>query len=109
MEFIERGILSGDELEKYLKEKLCVYKTEEIDSIVLGCTHYPFVRDSIKKVVGDKIAIIDGGEGTAREIKRRLKENDLLSDREENGIISVYNSLEDKSIIDLSLNLIQEK
>ena len=74
MEFIEKGILSGDELEEYLIEKLCVYKREEIDSIVLGCTHYPFVRDSIKKVVGHEIAIIDGGEGTVREIKRRLKE-----------------------------------
>ena len=109
MEFIEKGILSGDELEEYLIEKLCVYKREEIDSIVLGCTHYPFVRDSIKKVVGHEIAIIDGGEGTVREIKRRLKEKNLLSDRKEKGIISIYNSLEDQKIIDLSLKLIEKK
>ena len=96
MEFIEKGILSGDELEEYLIEKLCVYKREEIDSIVLGCTHYPFV-------------IIDGGEGTVREIKRRLKEKNLLSDRKEKGIISIYNSLEDQKIIDLSLKLIEKK
>ena len=89
-------------------EKVCIYKREEIDSIVLGCTHYPFVRDSIKKVVGHEIAIIDGGEGTVREIKRRLKEKNLLSDRKEKGIISIYNSLEDQKIIDLSLKLIEK-
>ena len=61
-------------------------------------------------VVGFKeIAIIDGGEGTVREIKRRLKENNLLSDRKEKGIISIYNSLEDQKIIDLSLKLIEKK
>ncbi|MEN8078465.1 glutamate racemase [Clostridioides difficile] len=109
MEFIEDGILSGEELEGYLTEKLSVYKKDEISSIVLGCTHYPFVKDTIAKVVGDNIAIIDGGEGTAREIKRRLKEQDLLTERAEKGNILIYNSLEEKKVIDLSLNLIEQK
>lgn len=109
MEFIEDGILSGEELEEYLTEKLSVYKKDEISSIVLGCTHYPFVKDTIAKVVGDNIAIIDGGEGTAREIKRRLKEQDLLTERAEKGNILIYNSLEEKKVIDLSLNLIEQK
>ena len=90
---------------RYLEELM----DKGIDSLVLGCTHYPFVRDSIKKVVGHEIAIIDGGEGTVREIKRRLKEKNLLSDRKEKGIISIYNSLEDRKIIDLSLKLIEKK
>ena len=90
---------------RYLEELM----DKGIDSLVLGCTHYPFVRDSIKKVVGHEIAIIDGGEGTVREIKRRLKEKNLLSDRKEKGIISIYNSLEDQKIIDLSLKLIEKK
>lgn len=109
MEFIEDGVLSGEELEKYLKEKLSVYKKEEISSIVLGCTHYPFVKETIAKVMGKDIAIIDGGEGTAREIKRRLKEHNLLTDRLEKGKILIYNSLEEKKVIDLSLKLIEEK
>ena len=109
MEFIEDGILSGEELEEYLIEKLNVYKKDEISSIVLGCTHYPFVKETIAKVVGDDIAIIDGGEGTAREIKRRLKEQNLLTERAERGNILIYNSLEEKKVIDLSLKLIEEK
>ena len=101
-------MLSGKELEEYLEEKLCLYKKEEISSVVLGCTHYPFVKDTIAKIVGDNVAIIDGGEGTAREIKRRLKEKDLLTDREEVGSITIYNSLDEQSVIDLSLKLIQQ-
>ena len=109
MEFIEEGILSGSQLEEYLKDKLCIYKKEEIASIVLGCTHYPFVKETIEKVVGSGIAIIDGGEGTAREIKRRLKEKNLLTNRSTKGEISIYNSLEEQRVIDLSLKLIERK
>ena len=108
MEFIEDGVLSGNELEKYLQEKLSLYSKDDISSIVLGCTHYPFVKDTISKIVGSNVAIMDGGEGTAREIRRRLKEKDLLTDRIEEGSITIYNSLNDQKIIDLSLNLIQQ-
>ena len=105
MEFIENGVLSGKELEEYLKEKLSVYNKDDISSIVLGCTHYPFVKDTISKIVGSNVAIIDGGEGTAREIRRRLKEKDLLTDRAETGSITIYNSLDEQKVIDLSLKV----
>ena len=108
MEFIEDGVLSGKELEEYLEEKLSIYDKSEISSIVLGCTHYPFVKDAIAKIVGSKVIIIDGGEGTAREIKRRLKEKNLLTDRIEKGNVDIYNSLDEKKVIDLSLKIIQQ-
>ena len=59
MEFIEDGILSGEELEEYLEEKLSIYDKSEISSIVLGCTHYPFVKDVIAKIVGSNVIIMD--------------------------------------------------
>lgn len=107
MEFIESGIMEGEELENYLKQKLCIYNSNEISAIVLGCTHYPFVKDTIKKVVGEDVVILDGGEGTAREIKRRLEQQDLISNRKEKGNVIIYNSLENKNIIDLSFKLIE--
>ena len=64
MEFIEDGVLSGKELEEYLEEKLSLYNKDDISSIVLGCTHYPFVKDTIAKIVGSNVAIIDGGSTT---------------------------------------------
>ena len=108
MEFIEDGILSGEELEEYLEEKLSIYDKSEISSIVLGCTHYPFVKDVIAKIVGSNVIIMDGGEGTAREIKRRLREKNLLTDRIKKGNVDIYNSLDEKKVLDLSWKLIQQ-
>ena len=87
MEFIESGVLDGIELEYYLKEKLSDYSSENVSSVVLGCTHYPFVKDSISKILGKNVEVIDGGEGTAREIKRRLAEKNLLNTNTTKGKI----------------------
>ncbi len=88
---IERGITEGKELSDYLEDLFLPYKDEKIDAVVLGCTHYPFVKSSVKKVLGD-VEIFDGGEGTARETKRRLEENNLLSDSREKGTVLFINS-----------------
>lgn len=106
MEFIEAGVLNGRELEIYLNEKLNGY--DNISSIVLGCTHYPFVKELISKVVGEDIPIIDGGMGTSKEIKRRLDAKGLLSDRQEKGTIEIYNSKDDRELINLSWRLISD-
>ena len=107
MEFVENGNFEGAELESYLAEKLKGYDSSNTSSIVLGCTHYPFVSNAIKNVVGNDIEIIDGGSGTAREIKRRLAEKDLLKDSKDKGKIEIYNSSEDDRFIDLSWKLIK--
>lgn len=106
MEFIESGVLDGIELEYYLKEKLSDYSSENVSSVVLGCTHYPFVKDSISKILGKNVEVIDGGEGTAREIKRRLAEKNLLNTNTTKGKIEIYNSLGEYKIIDLSWKLL---
>ena len=106
MEFVENGKFTGEELEEYLKEKLHGYDSSNTSSIVLGCTHYPFVSEAIKNVIGNDIEIIDGGLGTAREIKRRLAEKDLLNDSHQKGKIEVYNSSDEERFIDLSWKLI---
>ena len=108
MEYVEQGILEGDELDDYLREKLKPFMDSKISSIVLGCTHYPFVKDVIAKIVGSNVIIMDGGEGTAREIKRRLREKNLLTDRIKKGNVDIYNSLDEKKVIDLSWKLIQQ-
>lgn len=49
----------------------------EIDTLVLGCTHYPILRDVIQETVGDEVKLIDSGEATALEVKSLLKERGL--------------------------------
>ena len=86
---IEKGILSGKEIEEYIK--MLFEPLGKIDSVVLGCTHYPFIKDSVKKVLGD-VSVFDGGEGTARETMRRLSLEHLLSDNREKGEVLFINS-----------------
>ena len=76
---IDMGDLNSNEIDIILKEKLLPYKGI-VDSIVLGCTHYPFVKDKIKEIID--VPIYDGSLGTAKELKRRLMEENLLSNNE---------------------------
>lgn len=92
MEFVERGDLDGEDLRKYLTELLWTVGEEEIDSIVLGCTHYPFARKMIAEIVGEKVAIFDGGNGTAREMQRRLQVAALCTDSTKRGVVEFLNS-----------------
>jgi len=80
MEFVEDGKYNSMEVVEFLKDLLKPYVDEPVDAVVLGCTHYPFLRDKIQMVLGDKVDIFDGAEGTARELKRRLAEAGLLLD-----------------------------
>lgn len=53
-------------------------KAKKIDSIVLGCTHYPLIKDKIKKYF-PKAALLDGSSGVAKEVKRQLENHNLLN------------------------------
>lgn len=107
MEFVERGDLEGDDLRKYLTELFWMVGEEKIDSIVLGCTHYPFARDMIAKIVGKEVAIFDGGNGTAREMQRRLTCANLQTDAVQKGVVEFMNSRntkEEKELCQYLLN-----
>lgn len=95
MDFVERGDLEGEDLRKYLTELLYGFRGQRIDAAVLGCTHYPFARKMIQEVLGEGTRIFDGGEGTAREMRRRLAESDLLSPAGIPGKVDFRNSLDD--------------
>ena len=100
MEFVEAGNINGKETVEYLKEKFAQYNKNDIASIVLGCTHYPFIKDTLSKIVGEDIPIIDGGMGTCREIKRRLSVAGLLSESKEKGSVKIYNSLKNEELLE---------
>ena len=109
MDFVERGDLDGEDLQKYLTELLYEFRHETVDAAVLGCTHYPFVRKMIQKTLGSEVQIFDGGAGTAREMKRRLREAGLLNDAETKGTVTFCNSLEDDRKLVLAKKLFEMK
>ena len=75
---IEHSVLSHNgELDDYLKELLAPYKNKGIEAIVLGCTHYVFIKDSIKEAFGGNPLIFDGNGGTVNRLKSVLEEKGL--------------------------------
>lgn len=107
MDFVERGDLEGDDLRRYLEELLFPFREEEIHAAVLGCTHYPFAGKLIQRVLGPKTKLFDGGPGTAREMRRRLKEAGLLKPEGEKGTVLFRNSSKDPEKIRLSHRLFE--
>lgn len=108
MEFIEQGNLESNELKGYLEEKYSTINKEEIGAIVLGCTHYPFIKDTIREILKEDIPIIDGGYGTCKELRRRLERADLINTSKENGKITIFNSHEGDEIIDICNKLLMK-
>lgn len=107
MEFVENGVLYGEELEDFLHGLMDPYLEKGIDCIVLGCTHYPFVRDTIQKIAGDEIQIFDGSFGTARELRRRIAVAGLSQDPEHVGSVTFHNSSGDPGRVRLSRMLFE--
>ena len=76
---IEAGLADTPQTEALLQEILQPY-IGKLDALVLGCTHYPFVAPVIARVLGQDVALLDGGEGTARQTRRLLREAALLNE-----------------------------
>ncbi len=109
MEFVEEGELKGEELDQYFKEHLSAFITDKTETIVLGCTHYPFIRPHLRTFLnGRKVNIIDGSEGTSRELMRRLDEKNLLRHEPgRTGNINIINSTGSEEMIRRSEKLLK--
>ncbi len=77
--FVEAAKLRGPVLEKELHGILDPVVSRNVDVIALGCTHYPFLREQIRAIVGDGIAILDSGGAVARHVRRILEQNHMLA------------------------------
>lgn len=75
---VEEGRYSGQEVERIVEESLAPLLKTEIDSLILGCTHYPLLAPIIHKVLGKKIKLICSGDETAREVSSVLYHKNLL-------------------------------
>lgn len=82
-ELVEKGNLDNPEIEKVLESHLKPLVSDGVDSIALGCTHYPFLRDKVEKIVGPKVMVVDSGGAVARRLREVLTNNNALSDEKE--------------------------
>lgn len=106
VELIESGILDGEELSSYLEERFASYEKDTIDGVVLGCTHYPLIKDTVQRIFANSV-IYDGGYGTAKQTRKRLEECGLLSGRVSGGKVRFFNSKGTKEMLELSQRLLE--
>jgi glutamate racemase len=92
VERIESGDLSGPETRALLDECVAPLVEQGADTLVLGCTHYPFVSPLIEEIAGPGVTIINPAAAVARELRRRLEQHSLLSSSAERGTSSFWTS-----------------
>lgn len=85
VEKVEQIDLSDNETVKLLEKYVGTLTAKGADTIVLGCTHYLFLTDIIRKIAGEDIKVIDTGKAVAKEVYRRLKEANILSANNRKG------------------------
>ena len=103
VELVEQGKLDTEETRALLREILEPY-LGQLDAIVLGCTHYPFVKETVRSILGADVQILDGGAGTARQTCRLLEERGLR--RSGKGSLKMENSAGRQELLDRGLALL---
>ncbi|XCB31075.1 glutamate racemase [Arcanobacterium hippocoleae] len=78
VEFVENGVTSGAELIAVANEYLAPLKRAGVDTVVLGCTHYPLLTGVISYVMGEEVTLVSSAEETAKDVFRELTKRDLL-------------------------------
>jgi glutamate racemase len=78
VEFVERGETSGEAITKVAQKYLEPIMSSKVDTLVLGCTHYPLLTGVISYVMGESVTLVSSAEETAKDLYRTLVENNAL-------------------------------
>jgi glutamate racemase len=83
VDFVERGITSGRQVLGLAQGYLEPLQRAGVDTLVLGCTHYPLLSGVIQLAIGPEVTLVSSAEETAKDVLRVLTERDLLADTDE--------------------------
>jgi glutamate racemase len=76
---VEKGLFDTEDTKLEIEKSLAPLRKERMDCLILGCTHYPFLRKTISKVMGTRVSLISSADETAREISTVLYHHDQLT------------------------------
>lgn len=83
---VEGGLLDGPELDERMRGLVAPLLEAGVDTVVLGCTHYPFVREAVQRALGPDVALLDSGPAIARRTAQILREHGVAAEGGEGGI-----------------------
>lgn len=109
VELIEKGDLQSDRINILLTSYLQPLLDKGVDTLVLGCTHYPFVVPLIRQIAGDNISIVDTGDAIAGELKRQLHTHSLLNEKQQHGSVHFWSTGDTSAIQPVMSRLWDEK
>jgi len=104
---IESGQANGEATLELLAEHLEPIQDAGADTLVLGCTHYPFLRKSIRKLLGDSINLIDTSEAVVRQLKRKLEVEGKHLDSGKYGYVKLISSKDAERLHQMAQELMQ--
>ena len=87
---VEEGWLNHPVTSTVLHEYLEPILKHRIDTLILGCTHYPLLKRAIRKLVGTKVVLVDSAEACAQYVRNQIRERDLLSRKKRAGVIQPF-------------------
>ncbi|WP_153503257.1 glutamate racemase [Cumulibacter manganitolerans] len=85
VDFVERGITKGRQIMGLAQAYLQPLQDDGIDTLVLGCTHYPMLTGALSVVMGEQVTLVNSAEETAKDLYRVLLAQDLYADRDGEG------------------------
>lgn len=106
VELVESGSVDGDAVDAVIGPLLDPLIASDVDVIVLGCTHYPFLRRAIRSYVGDDVQVIDSGTAIARRTLSVLQADGLLRERSEAGTFRLLTNAGSREITRVASKLL---
>ncbi|GAA4273988.1 glutamate racemase [Aquimarina gracilis] len=101
VELIERGQIHSNEMHKLLFSYIAPMIKKNIDYLVLGCSHYPYLIPILQTMLSSKVTIIDSGEAVARQTQAILKSNNLLTTNTKSGKHILYTNDNVDTLVDI--------
>ena len=102
---IESGNTTGPELQKIAEIYLAPLKHHSVDTLVLACTHYPYIQPLLQKIMGERVVIIDPAEETAQNTKDYLASICMLNENSTAGLSQFYFSSDPAKVQKTAANL----
>lgn len=87
---VEEGMLKDSITDQVIERYLGFFRGEDIDALILGCTHYPLLRESIGRILGEQVRLVNPAYETALELKRVLEQEGLANKKDEDSPTQMY-------------------